>query len=101
MTSNSDRMGLRHPPMAFTEQGIAMLSSVLRSDRAIDVNIAIMRTFVKLRSMLENHAELAIKIGEMEIKYDTQFQVVFEAIHQLATPSDAPRRMIGFTPEEE
>ena len=100
VTSNSDRMGLRYPPMAFTEQGIAMLSSVLRSDRAIEVNIAIMRTFVKLRSMLENHAELARKIGEMEIKYDTQFQVVFEAIHQLATPSDAPRRMIGFTLEE-
>ena len=99
VTSNSDRMGLRHPPMAFTEQGIAMLSSVLRSDRAIEVNIAIMRTFVKLRSMLENHAELARKIGEMEIKYDTQFQVVFEAIHQLTTSSDAPRRMIGFTPE--
>src|SRR4030042_1352052 len=63
VTSNADRMGLRHPPMAFTEQGVAMLSSVLRSDRAIAVNIAIMRAFVKSRRMLETHAELARKIG--------------------------------------
>ncbi len=70
MTSNSDRMGLRYPPLAFTEQGVAMLSSILRSDRAIAVNIAIMRTFVKLRDMLATHAELARKIGEMEKKYD-------------------------------
>jgi ORF6N domain-containing protein len=101
VTSNSDRMGLRHPPMAFTEQGIAMLSSVLRSDRAIEVNIAIMRTFVKLRSLLETHAELARKIGEVEIKYDAQFQIVFEAIRQLTAPPDPPRRQIGFKPEGE
>ena len=91
VTSNSDRMGLRYPPLAFTEQGVAMLSSILRSDRAIAVNIAIMRTFVKLRDMLATHAELARKIGEMEKKYDGQFRMVFEAIRQLlAPPRSAP-----------
>jgi len=75
----------------FTEQGVAMLSSVLRSNRAIAVNIAIMRTFVKLRDMLATHAELARKIGEMEKKYDGQFRMVFEAIRQLlAPPRSAP-----------
>ncbi len=81
---------------AFTEQGVAMLSSVLRSDRAIAVNIAIMRTFVKLRSILETYAELAKKIGDMEKKYDSQFRVVFEAIRQLIAPPTPPRRQIGF-----
>ena len=99
MTSNSDRMGLRYPPMAFTEQGIAMLSSVLRSERAIAVNIAIMRTFVKLRRMLETNTKLARKIGEMEKKYDAQFRVVFEAIRQLMAPPAPPRHQIGFKPD--
>lgn len=83
VTSNSDRMGLRHAPMAFTEQGVAMLSTVLNSKRAIDVNIAIMRTFVKLRQMLDSHAKLAQKLAELEAKYDGQFRVVFEAINEL------------------
>jgi len=76
VTSNSDKMGLRHAPMAFTEQGVAMLATVLNSERAIDVNIAIMRTFVKLRQMLDSHARLAKKLAELEAKYDGQFRIV-------------------------
>ena len=68
--------GLRHAPMAFTEQGVAMLATVLNSKRAIDVNIAIMRTFVKLRQMLDSHARLAKKLAELEAKYDGQFRIV-------------------------
>jgi len=96
VTSNSDRMGLRHAPMAFTEQGVAMLSSVLNSQRAIQVNIAIMRAFVQLRTILSSHADLAHKLEELEKKYDAQFRVVFDAIRQLMTPSDRPRKQIGF-----
>jgi phage regulator Rha-like protein len=69
-------MGLRHPPMAFTEQGVAMLSSVLNSKRAIQVNIQIIKTFVKLRQMLAGHKELQKKIEDMESKYDEQFRIV-------------------------
>ena len=76
VTSNSDKMGLRHAPMAFTEQGVAMLATVLNSKRAIDVNIAIMRTFVKLRQMLDSHVRLAKKLAELEAKYDGQFRIV-------------------------
>ena len=76
VTSNSDKMGLRHAPMAFTEQGVAMLATVLNSKRAIDVNIAIMRTFVKLRQMLDSHARLAKKLAELEAKYNGQFRIV-------------------------
>lgn len=94
--SNSDRMGLRHPPMAFTEQGVATLSSVLRSPQAIKVNIAIMRAFVKLREILASNADLANKLEEMEKKYDTQFKVVFDALRKLMTPPDKPKRKIGF-----
>ena len=83
VTSSSDKMGLRHTPMAFTEQGVAMLSSVLKSERAIEVNIAIMRTFVKLRKMLASHTELARKLAALERKYDEQFAVVFDAIRAL------------------
>ena len=74
MISNSDKMGLRHSPMAFTEQGIAMLSSVLKSERAIQVNIAIIRAFVKMRQMLATHEDLKRKIEEMESRYDEQFR---------------------------
>ena len=81
--------GRRTPPYVFTEQGVAMLSSVLRSERAVDVNIQIMRTFVKLREMLATHKDLARKINAMEKKYDQQFQVVFDAIRKLLEP---PRR---------
>ena len=88
-------------PSAFTEQGVAMLSSVLRSERAVQVNIAIMRAFVKLRQMLASHADLARKLEEMENKYDAQFRVVFDAIRELMTPPDPKKkRPIGFAPWE-
>jgi len=100
VTSNADRMGLRHAPMAFTEQGVAMLSSVLKSDRAIDVNIAIMRTFVKLRQMLESHAKLAKKLVGLEAKYDEQFRVVFEVLNELMAAPEPKRKPIGFSVKE-
>ena len=84
--SNAQRMGLRHPPLAFTEQGVAMLSSVLRSPQAVKVNIAIMRAFVKLREMLASNAELSRRLEELEAKYDQQFKIVFDAIRQLMAP---------------
>jgi len=99
-TSNSDRMGLRHAPMAFTEQGVAMLSGVLNSRRAVQVNVAIMRAFVQLRVLLATHAELARKLEELEKKYDAQFRVVFDAIRQLMTPPAPPRKQIGFEVRE-
>ncbi len=99
MTSKGDKMGLRHAPMAFTEQGVAMLSSVLRSRRAIQVNIQIMRAFTGLRRMLSGYEELKAKIEEMEAKYDQSFQVVFEAMKKLLEVEDPPKRRIGFTGE--
>jgi len=100
-TSNAVRMGLRYPPMAFTEQGVAMLSSVLNSPRAIKVNIAIMRTFVRLRHMLASHADLACKLEELEKKYDKQFRVVFDALRELMNPPGPPtRKPIGFRARE-
>lgn len=90
--------GRRSSPYAFTEQGVAMLSSVLNSPRAIQVNIEIMRAFVTLRRMLASHAELARKIKALESKYDKQFKVVFEAIRELMAPEKPPKsRQIGFT----
>ena len=86
----------KYLPYAFTEQGVAMLSSVLRSKRAVQVNIAIMRTFVRLREMLLSNADLARKLNALEKKYDTQFKVVFDAIRELMTPPKLPRRQIGF-----
>lgn len=101
VTSKSDpRGGTQYIPMAFTEQGIAMLSSVLNSERAIQVNIAVMRAFVQLRALLSTHADLARKLEELEKKYDAQFRVVFDAIRQLMTPPDPPRRPIGFQVRE-
>lgn len=88
--------GTRKLPRAFTEHGILMLSSVLKSKRAIQVNIQIMRTFVKLRKMLESHKELFKKIQDMEKKYDSQFRVVFDAIRELMTPSKRSKGRIGF-----
>jgi hypothetical protein len=85
-TSNIGRGGRRTCPWVFTEQGIAMLSSILRSQRAIDVNIEIMRAFVRLRQLLSSHAELAQKLAELEKKYDKQFAIVFEAIRKLMAP---------------
>jgi hypothetical protein len=87
-------------PMAFTEQGVAMLSSVLRSTRAVQVNIAIMRTFVRLREMLLSNAQLARKLDALEKKYDAQFKVVFDAIRELMTPPEPARRQIGFHSHE-
>ncbi len=83
-------------PFAFTEQGVAMLSSVLRSDRAIQVNLAIMRTFVQLRQMLSSHADLARKLAALEGKYDKQFRAVFDAIRELMREEKKPKREIGF-----
>ena len=94
--------GRRYPLYAFTEQGVAMLSSVLRSKRAIQVNIEIMRAFVRLRRILASHADLARKLDALEQKYDTQFKVVFDAIRQLMAPPEqkSPKRRIGFMVEE-
>jgi len=86
--------------MAFTEQGVAMLSSVLNSKSAVQVNIAIMRVFVKLREMIASNKELAKRLDKLEKKYDVQFKVVFDAIRQMMTPSEPKRRRIGFLREE-
>jgi len=91
----------KYLPYVFTEQGIAMLSSILNSRRAILVNIEIVRTFIKIRKMLLSHKELQQKIASMESKYDQQFKVVFDAIRQLLTPPEKPKRRIGFHSHEE
>ena len=88
--------GTRYLPMAFTEQGVAMLSSVLKSDRAIQANIQIMRAFTQLRQMLSTNEDLKRKIEQMESKYDEQFRIVFEAIKQLIDTESEPKRKIGF-----
>ena len=94
--------GRRYPPYAFTEQGVAMLSSVLRSERAVQVNIEIMRTFVKLREMLASNKDLSVKLKKLEKKYDDQFKIVFDAIRQLMnTDNIKKKRPIGFTPWED
>jgi hypothetical protein len=90
----------RARPYAFTEQGVAMLSSVLRSKRAVQVNIEIMRTFVRLRQMLATHKDLAGKLAALEKKYDDQFKIVFEAIAELMAPPEKPRKKIGFEVKE-
>ncbi len=99
---SSGRTGRRHPPYAFTEQGIAMLSGVLRSDRAIEVNIEIMRAFIRLRSMLREHHELRLQLENLEKKYNHQFKVVFDAIRDLIPPKDTQsKKVIGFGRENE
>ena len=95
--------GLRRArPYAFTEQGVAMLSSVLNSERAIKVNIEIMRAFVRLRQILASNKELAKRLDELEKKYDAQFKIVFDAIRQLMAPPEPepPKKRIGFLVEE-
>jgi hypothetical protein len=94
--------GRRYPPYAFTEQGVAMLSSVMNSQRAIKVNIIIMRAFVRLREMASAHKELARKLEDLEKKYDKQFLVVFEAIRQMMLPSGRAKktRKIGFVAKD-
>jgi hypothetical protein len=96
--SNPGRGGRRWRPYAFTEQGVAMLSSVLRSRRAVAVNVEIMRAFVRLRAMLAAHTDLAPKLAALERKYDAQFKVVFDAIRELMAPPRKARRQIGFRP---
>jgi len=90
----------KYLPYAFSEQGIAMLSSVLRSKRAVHVNIEIMRAFVRLRELLATHKDLARKLEALEKKYDAQFKVVFDAIRQLMSPEAPKKRKIGFLVSE-
>ncbi len=95
--------GTRKLPYAFTEQGVAMLSSVLRSERAVQVNIQIMRVFVKLREIISTHKELAQKLKELELKiesHDENITAIFEAINQLLAPEEKPKRKIGFEVKE-
>jgi hypothetical protein len=102
-TSKEGRGGRRYLPYVFTEQGVAMLSSVLNSERAIEVNIAIMRVFVRLREMMATHKELAFKLVELEERlegHDEQIQNIFDAIRQLMTPPEPPRKKIGFEAKE-
>ena len=99
-TSNGDKMGLRHKPMAFTEQAVAMLSSVLRSKRAIQVNIQIMRAFTKLRQLLLGNEGLKKEIAEMKKQTDERFQIVFETLDQLLNIDNKPKRKIGFEVKE-
>ena len=99
--ATSKRGGRRYLPHAFTEQGVAMLSTVLNSERAIEVNIQIMRTFVKLREMIASHKDLAGRLDELEKKYDKQFSIVFEAIRQLMIPPEPKQKKIGFLRHDE
>jgi len=92
--------GRRYLPHAFTEQGVAMLSSVLKSKRAIQVNILIMKTFVKLRELIASHKDILYKIEEMQKKYDGQFQLVFEAIKSLMKQPEQKPKKIGFLRED-
>ena len=94
--------GARTAPYAFTEQGVSMLSSVLNSERAVQVNIEIMRAFVRLRQMLASNAELSRKLAKLEKKYDIQFKAVFDAIRELMSPLETKKkRPIGFAPWKE
>ncbi len=100
MSKPRGRGGRRYLPYVFTEQGVAMLSGVLHSKRAIQVNVEIMRTFVRLRQLLASNAQLARKLEALEKKYDAQFKVVFDAIRQLMTPPEPKKRNIGFLVKE-
>jgi len=100
VTSNNVKMGLRYAPMAFTEQGVAMLSSVLNSDRAIEVNILIMRVFVKLRQMLLDNEDLQKALEEFKQLTDERFQIVFETLDQLIHVENTGKKKIGFTIKE-
>ena len=94
--TSSDWGGRRYLPCAFTEQGVAMLSSVLRSKRAVQVNIEIMRAFVRLKQMLATHADLARKLASLERRYDDQFKIVFDAIRALMAEPVKKKKPIGF-----
>ena len=99
-TSKEGRGGRRYLPYAFTEQGVAMLSSILNSKRAIYVNIEIMRAFAKIREMILSHKELQQRIDDMEKKYDENFSVVFKALRELLDPPTKPKKEIGFHVKE-
>jgi hypothetical protein len=99
-TSKKGRGGRRYSPLVFTEQGIAMLSTVLNSERAIQVNIEIMRAFVRLREMIATHKDLARKLEALEKRYDAQFKVVFDAIRELMASPTPKKRKIGFLVKE-
>jgi len=96
--SKSGRGGRRKPPYAFTEQGVAMLSSVLNSPQAVRVNIEIMRAFVRLRRWTESNVDLMTRLDDLEARYDAKFRTVFQAIRQLMAPPQVPRKKIGFRP---
>ena len=100
VTSSLEHGGRRYLPYVFTEQGVAMLSSVLNSERAVEVNILIIRAFVKLREMIASNKELAKRLDELEKKYDAQFKVVFDTIRQLMAPPETKKRKIGFIVSE-
>jgi hypothetical protein len=95
---NLGRGGRRKPPLAFTEQGIAMLSSVLRSPRAVAVNVQIMRAFVRLREILAESADLSRRLDDLEQRYDEQFKIIIQAIQALTAPPVRPRNPVGFRP---
>lgn len=97
VTSKGDTKGLRKLPFAFTEQGVAMLSSVLRSKEAIQVNIQIIRIFTKIRQMLATNKKLRLKIETMEKNYDQKFQIVFDALKRMMVEKEKPRKLIGFS----
>lgn len=99
--TSSDWGGRRYAPYAFTEQGVAMLSSVLHSPRAIAVNIEIMRAFVRLRHLLASNAELAQKLEDLEQKTDARFKIVFDAIRQLMTPPEPKQRRMGIRRDDD
>ena len=99
MSKTEGRGGRRYLPYVFTEQGVAMLSTVLNSERAVKVNIEIMRTFVRLRQMLASNAELSRKLQALEKKYGSHFKIVFDAIRQLMKPDEPKKKPIGFRRE--
>lgn len=94
--TSKGRGGRRYPPYVFSEQGVAMLSSVLRSPQAVQVNIEIMRAFVQLRRVLTENTELTAKLNQLEKRYDAQFKAIFDAIRELMKPEGPPKRPIGF-----
>jgi phage regulator Rha-like protein len=100
-TSKESPGGRRYLPYVFTEQGVAMLSSVLRSERAVQINVLIMRAFVKLRELLATNKDLSEKLAAIEQKYDEKFRIVFLAIEQLMKEDEQPRKPIGFDIESE
>jgi hypothetical protein len=100
VTSKSDKIGLRYKPMAFTEQGVAMLSSILRSKRAIQANIQIMRTFTKLREALLDNKDLRNELEELKQITEERFRIVFETLDQLLTVESKPKKKIGYTVKE-